>query len=144
MRRNVAPILTHGRTLEISGPIVLENFCVSDNAELVIEGRHEPKEVRADKDHEVANGAETGHLSERQFDQLTEKLIYVATANSILPSDALAALAKALGTLSTFTARREGCSVEEVLSVSQDTVVTFARAAEIYMNENPDVDQSKP
>jgi hypothetical protein len=116
---------------------------VSDNIEFVIEGLCEAAEERA-KDHSVANGIESGHLSEKQFNQLTEKLIYIATANGMLPSDALAALAKALGTLSTFTARREGRSVEEILGVSQDTVATFAMAAEIYMNENPDADPSKP
>jgi hypothetical protein len=83
-------------------------------------------------------------LSDRQFDQLTEKLLYTATAHGRIASDALAALAKALGTLSTFTARREGLSVEAVLRASQETVATFAMAAEIYMNENPEADPSKP
>jgi len=39
-------------------------------------------------------------------------------ADRILPQDALAALAKALGTLSVFAARREGLPVKEVFSAS--------------------------
>jgi len=42
----------------------------------------------------------------------------IAMADRILPQDALAALAKALGTLSVFAARREGLSVKEVFSAS--------------------------
>jgi hypothetical protein len=86
---------------------------------------------------------ESGHLTEQQFDQLVEKLIYIATANGILPQDALAALAKALGTLSAFAARREGLPVEGVLRASQDSVATFARIAEAIMKSNPDFDPCK-
>jgi hypothetical protein len=119
-----------------------EDFCVSNNSGLVIEGLEEVG--KRPKTYSEANGIENRSLSETQFNQLTERLIYISTANGIVPSDALAALARALGTLSTFTARREGCSLEEVLSISQDTVATFAKAAEIYMNENPNADPSKP
>jgi hypothetical protein len=115
----------------------------NNNIDLVVEGLREAAEAPV-KDHSAGNAIDSGHLSEREFNQLTEKLIYVATADDMLPSDALAALARALGTLCTFTARREGCSLEEVLSVSQDTAATFAKAAEIYMNENPNADPSKP
>jgi hypothetical protein len=87
-------------------------------------------------DHPRPNGVECGYLSEKRFNQLTEKLIFVATAEGILPPDALAALAKALGTLSTFTARREGRPLEEVLVASQDTVACFAFAAEEYMKKS--------
>jgi hypothetical protein len=79
-------------------------------------------------------------LTEQQFDQLVEKLIYASTADGILPQDALAALANALGTLSAFAARREGLSVEEVLSGSQASVATFARLAEAFMKDNPAFD----
>jgi hypothetical protein len=82
-------------------------------------------------------------LSERQFDQVVERLIYVATADNTLPSDALGALAKALGTLCSFIARREGLSLEEVLGACQDTVSIFARAADVYMSGNADVAPSK-
>ena len=88
-------------------------------------------------------GGENGELTEQQFNQLVEKLIFAATANSILPQDALAALANALGTLSAFAARREGLSVEEVLSGSQASVATFARIAEAIMKANPDFDPCK-
>jgi len=88
------------------------------------------------------NESETGYLSEGRFNELTAKLIYVATAGGILPSDALAALAKALGTLSAFAARREGRKLNEVLGASQHIVASFAMAAEVYMNENQNADFS--
>jgi hypothetical protein len=108
---------------------------VSEDTELVVEAPCEAAQ-------EPAN--ENGNLSEKQFNQLTEKLIFTATANGVLPSDALAALAKALGTLSAFTARREGLNVEEVLAASQESVANFAAAAEIYMKENAEVDPYRP
>ena len=95
--------------------------------------------------HETEEPAtQNGELTEQQFDQLVEKLIYAATADGILPQDALAALANALGTLSAFAARREGLSFDEVLSASQDSVATFARIAEAIMKANPDFDPCKP
>ena len=87
---------------------------------------------------------QTGELTEQQFDQVVEKLIYAATADGVLPQDALAALAKALGTLSAFAARREGLSFDEVLSASQGSVATFARIAEAIMKANPDFEPCKP
>jgi len=81
-----------------------------------------------------------GELSEQQFDQLVEKLIFTATADGILPQDGLAALANALGTLSAFAARREGLSFHEVLSGSQGSVAAFASIAEAIMKLNPDFD----
>jgi hypothetical protein len=83
------------------------------------------------------------HLSELQFTQLTHELICKATADGTLPSDALAALAKALGTLVAFTARREGLADEEVLRASQNAVADYARAANIYICENPEIDPLK-
>src|SRR6478672_3622176 len=86
---------------------------------------------------------QTGELTEQQFDQLVEKLIYAATADGILPQDALAALANALGTLSAFSARRDGLSFDEVLSATQVSVATFARMAEAVMKSHPDFDPRK-
>jgi hypothetical protein len=77
-------------------------------------------------------------LSEREFDQLVEKLIYSATADGILPQDALGALANALGTLSAFAARREGLPHDEVLSATKQSVEMFARMAEAVMKSNAD------
>ena len=93
--------------------------------------------------HETEPNTQTGELTEQQFDQLVEKLIYAATADGILPQDALAALANALGTLSAFAARREGLSFDEVLSATQLSVATFARMAEAVMKSNPDFDPCK-
>ena len=108
----------------------------------MIEGLHDAAEKRA-KDTSNRNEVESGYLSEKEFNQLTENLIYAATAGGVLPSDALAALAKALGTLSAFTARREGRNFAEILRASQDTVESFAMVAESYMNENTHDDDFK-
>jgi hypothetical protein len=85
-------------------------------------------------------GTESGRRSERQFDQVVERLIYVGTADNMLPSDALAALAKALGTLLAFTVRREGLAEEEILKATQNAVAEYSMAATIYMRENTDVE----
>ena len=105
-----------------------------ENATLAKEGLRVAAAER-DEDHAMPN-VESRYLSETQFNQLTENIIYVATAGGTLPSDVLAALAKALGTLSAFTARREGQSFEEILAASQDTVASFAKLAEHYMKQN--------
>ena len=83
---------------------------------------------------------QTGELTEQRFDQLVEKLIYTATADGILPPDALAALAKALGTLSAFSARREGLPHDEVLSATKGSVEAYANMAEAVMKSNADFD----
>jgi hypothetical protein len=80
------------------------------------------------------------HLSELQFTQLTQELICRATADGTLASDALAALAKALGTLIAFTARREGLANDEVLSASQNAVADYATAARIFICECAAID----
>jgi hypothetical protein len=94
------------------------------------------REAVRDAAQDTAN--QTAELNEQQFDQLVEKLIYTATADGILPQDALAALANALGTLSAFAARREGLSHDEVLSATKCSVATFARMAEAAMRSDPD------
>jgi hypothetical protein len=85
---------------------------------------------------------DNAELTEQQFGQLVEKLIYISAA-CILPQDTLAALAQALGTMSAFAARREGLPVKEVLSASQDSVATFAMFAESFMKDNPDFDPAR-
>jgi len=91
-----------------------------------------------DEVQERAN--QTAEMTEQEFDQLVEKLIYTATADGILPQDALGALANALGTLSAFAARREGVSHDEVLTATKCTVEMFARRAEAVMKSNSDFD----
>jgi hypothetical protein len=91
-----------------------------------------------DEVQEPAN--QTAELTQQQFDELVEKLIYTATADGILPQDALGALANALGTLSAFSARREGVSHDEVLTATKCTVEMFARRAEAVMKSNSDFD----
>jgi hypothetical protein len=108
---------------------------VSENTELLLESLRVALQEPATKN---------GPITEQEFDQLVEKLIFTAMANGILPQDALAALANALGTLSAFAARREGLSVKEVLSASRDSVTTFAMLAEGSMKDNPDFDPYQP
>ena len=91
-----------------------------------------------DEVQEPAN--QTAELTQQQFDELVEKLIYTATADGILPQDALGALANALGTLSAFAARREGLPHDEVLSATKQSVEMFARRAEAVMKSNSDFD----
>ena len=91
-----------------------------------------------DEVQERAN--QTAEMTEQEFDQLVEKLIYTATADGILPQDALGALANALGTLSAFAARREGLPHDEVLSATKQSVEMFARRAEAVMKSNSDFD----
>jgi hypothetical protein len=91
-----------------------------------------------DEVQERAN--QTAEMTEQEFDQLVEKLIYTATADGILPQDALGALANALGTLSAFAARREGLSHDEVLTATKCTVEMFARRAEAVMKSNSGFD----
>jgi hypothetical protein len=102
---------------------------VSENTELLMEA---PQDVAQEP------ASRTAELTEQQFDQLVEKLIYIATADGILPQDALAALAKALGTLSAFSARREGLVYDEVLTAAKCSVETFAGLAEAVMKSNAD------
>ena len=89
---------------------------------------------------DIEREVRTPHMSDWRFTQLTEKLIYVATANRTFPSEALAALAKALGTLLAFTARREGLDKEALLSAVQTSVADYMIAAAFYISENADTD----
>ena len=104
---------------------------MKENAELLMEALREVAQ-------EPAN--QTAELTQQQFDQLVEKLIYTATADGILPQDALGALANALGTLSAFAARREGLPHDEVLSATKCTVESFAARAEAVMKLNAGFD----
>jgi hypothetical protein len=108
---------------------------VSENTELLMEA---PQDVAQEP------ASRTAELTEQQFDQLVEKLIYTATADGILPQDALGALANALGTLSAFAARREGLPHDEVLSATKQSVEMFARRAEAVMKSNSDFDPRRP
>jgi uncharacterized protein with NAD-binding domain and iron-sulfur cluster len=71
-----------------------------------------------------------GHAITARLRIETEKNNVLEPDSSAGPQDALSALAKALGTLAAFAARREGLPVKEVLSASQDSVATFAMVAE--------------
>jgi hypothetical protein len=111
---------------------------VSEIVDLASEGSSKSTDGPAPRTS--AKGAESGHRSERQFDQVVERLIYVATADNMIPLDTLAALAKALGTLLAFTARREGLLEHEVLKACQNAVADYATSAAIYMRETASVD----
>jgi hypothetical protein len=119
-----------------------KEFCVSDIARLTSELSSESSDGPAPRTSD--RGTENEHLSERHFDQVVERLIHVATADNMAPSDALAALAKALGTLLAFTARREGIDKDAILRAIQTTVAGYTIAAATYMRENPDLDTAIP
>lgn len=78
-------------------------------------------------------------LSEAKFNKLAVKLIDTATDGTI-PDDAIRATAKALGVLVSFTARRDGCSKEELLNLSLRAVANFSSAADDYIDANPATD----
>src|SRR5215216_1917049 len=107
-----------------------KEFCVSDIARLTSELSSKSTDEPAPRT--LDRGAESEHRSERHFDQVVERLIYVVTADNMPPSDALAALAKALGTLLAFTARREGIDNDEILRAIQTTVADYTLAGAIY------------
>jgi hypothetical protein len=71
-------------------------------------------------------------LNDDQFNNLASRLVNAAATHTV-PSDALAATAKALGVLISFTARRENRSPEELVKVGQDAVEQFAREATTKM-----------
>jgi hypothetical protein len=104
--------------------------------DLMIDGSSNLAEKRVDA-NTGPNELEAAYLSEQRFNQLSEELIYTATAGGVLPSDALAALAKAIGVLAAFTARRDRRNLAEILCASQETVESFALAAETYMDKDP-------
>ena len=91
----------------LSSTAPFQDVPLSESSDVMMEAPREATQEPATENRE---------LTEQQFDQLVEKLIYAAIADGILPQDALAALAKALGTLSAFAARREGLSFDEILA----------------------------
>jgi len=80
-----------------------------------------------------------GELSSAEFNKLTTRIIRTATDGTI-STDAVSATAKALGVLVSFTARREDCSKEELLSFILRSVVDFSSAADDYIDANPSAD----
>jgi hypothetical protein len=106
--------------------------------DLMIDGSSNAAEERVDA-NSGPNEVEAGYLSEQRFNQLSEELIYTATAGGVLPSDALAALAKAIGVLAAFTARRERRNLADILCASRETVDSFAMAAELFMDNDPTI-----
>ena len=67
-------------------------------------------------------------LTEQEFKELTMRVVHIATENT-LPTDAMAAIAKALGTLIGVTAQRSDCNFEDLLRWAQNALVAFARDA---------------
>jgi hypothetical protein len=72
---------------------------------------------------------EAGDLTEREFAQLTMRIVHTATQDTTV-TDAVSATAKALGTMIAITARRPNTvGFDEILRWGQNAVVTFARDA---------------
>ena len=82
-------------------------------------------------------------LTNEEFNKRTTEILNTATKNGILAHDAISATAKALGTLLTFEARRQGRTIDELVGAGQQMVAGFATASGTFMLENPDADPAK-
>ena len=85
--------------------------------------------------HETEEPAtQTGELTEQQFDQLAEKLIYAATADGILPQDALAAAVAVCGGAAHQQGRLGGGGMSEVSDDPADIIMTRLAAIELRLD----------
>jgi hypothetical protein len=116
------------------------NVPLSEMLDLVTDGVREQAHIFSGVQPHVDN---LGDLTEEAFTELVQRIIRIAIANGTLSHDALAAVAKALGTLSAFTARREGRSIEELVAGVQEAVSGFAMSAGTFMLQNPGADPAK-
>jgi hypothetical protein len=73
------------------------------------------------------DNSDARELTEEEFADLAVRILAVATRKT-LATDALSAMAKALGALICIAARR-GAAAEELIKFSQDAVAAFAREA---------------
>jgi hypothetical protein len=67
-------------------------------------------------------------LTEEEFNALASRIIRIAATNT-LPSDAMTATAKALGTLIGFTARRDDCPIDDLVQANQAAIAEYALRA---------------
>jgi len=72
-------------------------------------------------------------LTPDEFNEHTNRIIQAAAGNGVAANDAVAATAKALGVLISFTARREKGNIRKLIALSQKSVATFAWEAETFM-----------
>src|SRR5262249_23458133 len=107
--------------------------------EIVCQGVHEAAYIAANLPPKNYDR----ELTSVEFTALSSKLLNVAIANKIQPIDGMGALAKALGTLISFQARRQGSSTEELLKICRDTVSSYANEATEYIRKNPHADPTK-
>lgn len=68
-------------------------------------------------------------LTNEQFNDLTMRIINVATKNNTRVGDALTGTAKALGGLIGILAERPGVSADELIDFSQNAVAEFTQDA---------------
>lgn len=119
------------------------NLSMDEMLELACAGVHESAHIAADLPLPNEKSANERELSNDEFNKLSRKLIGTATANGILAHDAISATARALGTLLSFEARRQGRTIDEMVGVGQQMVAGFAAAAGTFLLENPDADPAK-
>lgn len=115
------------------------NLSIDEMLELVCRGVHEAAYI----DSNLPPKNYDRELTSDEFAALSDKLLNVAIANKIQPMDGMVALTKALGTLISFQARRQGCPAEELLRICNRVTSDFANEATNYMRKNPNADPTK-
>lgn len=74
-------------------------------------------------------------MGETDFNAHTGRIIEAASSGAT-PNDAICATAKALGTLTAFTARRESADFDTLVQFVQNAVAEYARNSEQFMQDN--------
>jgi len=115
------------------------HLSIDEMLELVCQGVHEAAYIDANLPPKNYDR----ELMPDEFAALSDKLLNVAIANKVQPTDGMVALTKALGTLISFQARRQGCLAEELLRICNKATSDYANEATNYMRENPNTDPTK-
>lgn len=103
------------------------SLTIEEMLELVCQSVREVAHIAAGSSHSP-KADDAKELTEQEFKELTMRVVHIATENT-LPTDAMAAIAKALGTLIGVTAQRPDCDFEDLLRWAQNALVAFARDA---------------
>jgi hypothetical protein len=110
----------------------LPNLSIIELLDTTFEGAREHAYIALGLPPENESATE---LTEQQFNELTNRIVRAATLKTI-PNDAICAMAKALGVLISFSARRDGASVEKLVEFSQGAVAQFSQEAVAFMDRN--------
>jgi hypothetical protein len=101
------------------------NLSMNEILDTVFEGVRERAHIAAGLPYGTDEARE---LTEEEFNALASRINRIA-ATKTLPSDAMTATAKALGTLIGFTARRDECSMEDLVQANQAAIAEYALRA---------------